>query len=234
MVVGVGGCLAVSQIGVSDVRSEGIILQRTSRGEVLILRQKARAIRNGVQIAPLEQVPAQRPDVGHVHYRLQADVPLHAERVVIDIRYVALRPVDLHSRRKQYAARIDERVQISVINDGVDLRWRIPSQVSDGAAGGPGVIKNPSPSSNGHFPVAEYIVCETNTRSVLHAAIPDKRDRVAWRVLQYRSVERIAGAGHDRAQENQRQPFSRNRIPCHAYTLRIQSRLEKLDLPGWL
>src|SRR5262245_28470107 len=104
MIVRTRGCLTVSKIGPSDIGAEEIVLQGASRRGVLILRQESRAIRDRVQVAPLEQVSAERSNVGYIQDRLQTYVSLHSERIIVDIRHVAFRPVHLHPGRKQHTA----------------------------------------------------------------------------------------------------------------------------------
>src|SRR5262249_5076373 len=89
---------------------------------------------------------------------------------------------------------------------------------------------NSATTANGRLPIAEYVVSESDARSVLHSTASHKCYGVTGSILQNGSIEGIAGAGHGGAEKDQRQQFSGKRVPGQAHTLRVARRLEEFHL----
>src|SRR5262249_2327859 len=74
---------------ITRIRNEENIRQRPASRRILARGQKPFPIGQSVQIALLQQVTPESPDVGYIEHRLEAKLSLDGEAVVVDSRYPA-------------------------------------------------------------------------------------------------------------------------------------------------
>src|SRR5262249_51522008 len=78
-------------------------------------RPEVRAIRRGIKRPALHQVAADVADIGDIQHRTEAEVPLHAERPVVDRRRIVVALKGKDTRRTE-----TQRLRQKLANRGVD------------------------------------------------------------------------------------------------------------------
>ena len=186
------------------------------------MRQKGRAVRDGVKIYTLQQMPCERPDVCRIQNQVERKLALDAQAVAVDRRDLPLETERFQIKRgEQHILGIDV-FDKTVQQRGGESSWRIRQHGERLVTLEP-VVEHPAAATHDDVLLAGNVIGETDSGSIVHAAVLHQILRHVLARLGD-AVQYVPGIGHDPSRGGERNRLSRKRVDADLVACRIESR----------